>query len=168
MFENLLARRAPAPAGDPDLFTLMQREFNRAFDGLFRPGWNAEERGTMAFWPKIEVADGPEGYDLTAELPGLTEKDVQCHVSGNVLTLKGEKKSETRGEKKPDGKGETDKRGWHYTERSYGMFQRTFTLPTEVDADRITAQFKNGVLHVRLPKTAKAMEATRQVKITHE
>jgi HSP20 family protein len=118
----------------------------------------------MAFWPKIEVIDGPEGYDLTAELPGLTEKDVQCHVTGNVLTLKGEKKSEVKGQPKTEG----DKRGWHYTERSYGLFQRTFTLPTEVEADRITAQFKSGVLHVRLPKTAKAMEATRQVKIAHE
>lgn len=164
MFENLLAKRRTVDPHEHDFFTALQRDVNRAFEGVFRDGGPFEARGTQTFIPRIEVTENPEGYEMSAELPGMTEKDVHCHVTGNLLMLEGEKRTEKT---EKSGKADAGK-GWHYTERTYGAFQRAFTLPTEVDAEHITAHFKNGVLSVRLPKTQKAVEATRQIRITSQ
>lgn len=102
--------------------------------------------------PVVDVTEDDKAYKVTAELPGLDEKNIDVSVSNHRLTIKGEKRQE---------KEEKDKN--HYlSERSYGSFQRSFTLPDGVDDDKITAEFAKGVLTVSLPKTA---EAQKQKKI---
>jgi HSP20 family protein len=102
--------------------------------------------------PLVDVAEDEKGFTLTAELPGLDQKDIEVTVSNHRLTLKGEKRRE---------KEEKDKN--HYlSERCYGSFERRFTLPEEVEGDKIAASFSKGVLTITLPKTA---EAQKQKKI---
>ena len=98
--------------------------------------------------PIVDVAEMPDELVMTAELPGLTAKDVNVRVENGVLLLYGEKK-ETKEEA-------DEKRRYHLFERFYGEFRRTFTLPRAVNADKVTATFENGVLTVRMPKTAEA------------
>lgn len=103
--------------------------------------------------PKVEVKESDKAYTVTAELPGLDEKDVEITVEEGVLTLRGEKKSEV----------EDKDRG--YTERSYGRFERRVGLPKGVDRDKADANFKNGVLTVTLPKTEAANENIRRIPV---
>ncbi|MFL5279773.1 MAG: Hsp20/alpha crystallin family protein, partial [Rhodopila sp.] len=91
---------------------------------------------------------------LTAEMPGMTEKDVQVSLSGNTLVIKGEKRQERE---------EKDK-GYHLSERCYGEFQRSFLLPDGADSDKVEASFANGVLTVTVPKTAQAAPKKIEVK----
>ena len=101
-----------------------------------------------AWMPAVNVEETADALVLSAELPGLTESDVELEVENNILTLRGEKSEERR-------EGDENKK-FHLWERSYGSFQRSFTLPRTVSADKITADFANGVLHVRMPKVAEA------------
>lgn len=101
-----------------------------------------------AWLPAVNVEETADELVLTAELPGLTESDVELEVENNILTLRGEK-TEVRHE------GDENKK-YHLWERSYGSFQRSFTLPRTVKADHIAAEFVDGVLHVRMPKVAEA------------
>jgi HSP20 family protein len=96
--------------------------------------------------PAVELVEGDGEYLLTAELPGIAKGDVDVSVSDSTLTLKGEKKSE-----KEETRGRT-----HYRERRYGAFQRSFTLPREVDPAKIKAEFENGVVKVHIPKGPEA------------
>jgi HSP20 family protein len=128
-----------------------------AFPIVFRPGrsldrlvedlWRTSAVPTApGFAPRLEVVEQESEFLVTAELPGLEEKDFQLEVHGNVLTLRGEKRSETSGEQK----------GRHFTERVYGAFRRAIELPVEVASDKASASFKNGVLTVTLPKAETA------------
>ena len=128
-----------------------------AFPIVFRPGssldrlvedlWRTSAVPTApGFAPRLEVVEQESEFLVTAELPGLEEKDFQLEVHGNVLTLRGEKRSETSGEQK----------GRHFTERVYGEFRRAIELPVEVASDKASASFKNGVLTVTLPKAEAA------------
>jgi HSP20 family protein len=128
-----------------------------AFPIVFRPGrsldrlvedlWRTSAVPTApGFAPRLEVVEQESEFLVTAELPGLEEKDFQLEVHGNVLTLRGEKRSETSGEQK----------GRHFTERVYGEFRRAIELPVEVASDKASASFKNGVLTVTLPKVETA------------
>lgn len=104
-------------------------------------------------WPSVEVVETEQGLRVSAELPGLDEKDVELTIEDGVLTLRGEKRAET-----------TDKeRG--YTERSYGRFERSLALPFAVEEDKADASFQNGVLSVTLPRSAKAPERGRRIAI---
>lgn len=105
--------------------------------------------------PAIEVKESEKAITLTAELPGLSEEDVELGIRDGVLTLKGEKKYETEEE-------EEDR---HFSERRYGSFQRTMTLPDRVDEAAITAKFDKGVLRVTMPKRAESMPAARKIEI---
>jgi HSP20 family protein len=109
------------------------------------------------WWPAVDLKEAEGEFVLTGEFPGLTEKDLKVEIEQNVLTLKGEKKSEHEETKEKNGR-------WHLIERSYGSFQRSFTLPGNVDASRIDAKFENGVLTVHMPKRQEA--AARQIAIT--
>ena len=100
------------------------------------------------------MADTEKAYEVTAELPGMDEKNVEVKLANGVLTIKGEKKEE--GEKQKD---------YHLSERRYGSFQRSFTVPDGVDAEKIEATFKNGVLMVSLPKTPEAQKKEKQIAI---
>ena len=103
--------------------------------------------------PAIDLAEKEKEFEITAELPGLDDKNVEIKVANNTLTIRGEK-TEEKEEKEKD---------YHLSERRYGSFQRSFTLPDGVDADKIEASFAKGVLTVRLPKTE---EAQKSVKTT--
>lgn len=117
------------------------------------PFWSSVERLALdlqrdeavqppAFAPRLEVVESESEFLVTAELPGLEEKDFQIEVHANVLTLRGEKRSGTAG----------DQKGRHFSERVYGEFRRAIELPVEVSSDKASASFKNGVLSVTVPK----------------
>jgi HSP20 family protein len=141
----LVKRRAPVPMWDPFAEVEMLPTMRRLFEG-FEPFPGLKER--VGWMPIVDVAEMPEELVMTAELPGLTAKDVNVRVENGVLMLYGEKK-ETKEEA-------DEKRHYHLFERFYGEFRRTFTLPRAVNPDKVTATFENGVLTVHIPKTAEA------------
>lgn len=135
-----------------------QREFDRLFDemwsGFGLPVARLERvQGTAA--PKIDVRETESEIEVTAELPGLEEKDVEVTLADNVLTLRGEKKANR----------EETHEGYTYTERSFGTFTRRIPLPAEVTEEKVGADFHNGVLTVHLPKSPKAQEKVRKIPI---
>jgi HSP20 family protein len=116
-------------------------------------GWPTQVRaGTLV--PAIDVSDDDRHYTITVELPGGRKEDLQIEVQHDTLTIRGEKKSE-REEKKEQRR---------YVERSYGTFSRSFSLPSDADAEHIDASFKDGVLTIRLPKTEAAKPRAIAVK----
>lgn len=137
----------------------LQREMNRAFDDFWRRfdepfgalGWRNGGGLPSLAMPRTDVAETDDAIEVSVDLPGLEEKDVDVSVSGDVLTVRGERKNER----------EEERKGYYLSERSYGSFYRTVPLPPGVDRDNAKASFKNGVLTVTLPKT---QEAQRQVK----
>ena len=142
-----------------DSFTSFRREMDRLFDDFFTP---AEARSfatpaaaTTTVWPSIDVNETDQAYTVTAEAPGLEEKDIELNLRDNVLTISGEKQQE---HKEQDG-------GRTYAERFYGRFQRSIPLGAEVDADKVQATFKNGVLTVDLPKNPQVLDKTRKIEI---
>lgn len=105
--------------------------------------------------PSVDVSEDDKGYSIEAELPGVAESDVDVTVRDNRLFLRGEKKSEL--EKKDA--------NVRMSERRFGSFERTFQLPDDVDADKIKAEFSNGVLKLTLPKSAKAKSKERKISV---
>jgi HSP20 family protein len=136
----------------PEVDTLQNR-LERLFGADF-PRFAAET--PMQWIPAVDMKETEEAYVLTAELPGMTEQEVDLEVEENVLTIKGEKRSEREEKKEKNGH-------WHLVERSYGSFARSFTLPPAVDAGKIKAEFTNGVLTVHVPKRKEA--AARRIAI---
>jgi HSP20 family protein len=106
------------------------------------------------FKPSLDVSETDAEIKVSAELPGLDEKDIDVSLMHNVLTISGQKKAEK------EDKGEN----YHRVERSYGSFKRSIALPSEVDADKVEAAFKNGVLTVHLPKTTETQTKRIAVK----
>ena len=135
-------------------FLTLHREVNRLFDDVFT-GFGAVPSlaGRGLGWPKVELVEADGGLRLSAELPGLDEKDVELLVEDGVLTLRGEKRAETAD------------RARGYSERSYGRFERVIALPVPVEADKAEATFRNGVLTVTLPRSAKAPDRGRRIAI---
>ena len=111
--------------------------------------------GTLMSWPQVEVVEREKEVRVTAELPGLEEKDVDIQIEDGVLSLSGEKRTETN---------DADR---HYSERTYGRFERRISLPSEVDETRANATFRNGVLTVTFPKTEPARERVKRIQISH-
>jgi HSP20 family protein len=105
--------------------------------------------------PAIDVKETETGLTVTAELPGMTEQDVELSVDDDVLTIKGEKKSEAA----------KDEKGWHVQERSYGAFVRTLQLPFSPKAEDVTAEFTKGVLTVTVPKPPEAAKPASRIEI---
>jgi len=131
----------------------MQREVGRLFDGLFSDF--KEDGGLMTSWsPRADVTENNESYVIKAELPGVSKNDVKITVRENILTIKGEKKQE---------KEEKD-HNLHRVERSYGSFERSFSLPSNLKSDKIDAAYKDGVLTVTLPKAEEAKPKEIEVK----
>lgn len=145
--------QSPAPRQQDPLLAF-HREMNRLFDDF----WQGFEGGGFGFgrqagWPQIEIAETDAAFTVTAELPGLEQKDVEVLLNDGVLTLRGEKKSEI------------DDRNRHFSERRYGRFERRIPLDVEVDRDKVGAAFKDGVLTVTLPKAPQAVERSRRIPI---
>ncbi len=105
--------------------------------------------------PAVDFVEKDREYEISAELPGLDEKNVEVKVTGGVLTISGEKKEEK----------EEKKEGYYFSERRYGSFKRAFHMPEGVDADKITAGFDKGVLRVKLPKSAEAKKEEKKIAI---
>jgi len=140
-------------------FETLQREVDRVFDEFTRglPTFGLptmRSAGVADLTPRMDVTETDKEYEVTAELPGLEEKDVQVNVADGVLTIRGEKKAE---------KEEKDK-NYHLVERSYGSFSRALALPEGVNPDTIKASIANGVLKVTVPKPAPAQVKTIDVK----
>jgi len=136
-----------------DLFGI-QREINRMFDGFLRD--NREEESTFMTWaPAIDIAEHDNEYVVKFELPGVNKEDVKITLESNVMIISGEKKQEK----------EAKKENYHRVERSYGSFQRSFTLPTTVKSDKIDASYKDGILSILLPKAEEAKPKQIEVKV---
>lgn len=134
------------------------RGFRTQLDTLFEDWFGRNMEGTLA--PRIDVSETGTEVTLKVELPGVDEKDIDVSLSGNQLTIKGEKRAEQ--EEKKDGE---NGRVFHRVERSFGAFQRTMTVPFDVEPDKVSAEFKNGVLTVMLPKPEGAPEQPQARRI---
>ena len=127
------------PSSDP---------FDRLFDNLLGSTGGYNRGGNLMRAPATDVIESEAGIRVVAELPGLTAEDIELDLENNVLTIRGEKNEE---------RTEGDEQGtYHLAERRYGTFSRSFVLPRDVDPDGIEAQFENGVLTIRIPKSEKA------------
>ena len=131
--------RAEVPSNWNDLFQT-RRELDRVFDRFFT------QPGSMSgpWVPVVDVRETKDAIEVVAELPGLRSEDVEVNIENNVLSISGEKKQEVT-----EGNPEAE---YHLVERRCGRFERSFTLPRTVDADRIGAEFHDGLLTVTLPK----------------
>jgi HSP20 family protein len=128
----------------------LRRDMDRLFEDLFRAGLpSLDWDRTAVSWPKLEISDTDREVRITAEVAGMSEKDVELLVEDGVLTLRGEKKSET----------EDKDRG--YSERFYGRFERRIGLPNAIDQEGARADFRDGVLTITLPKTAEEERGRR-------
>ena len=142
--ERAVTRRASDP------FSALQQEIDRIFEGFSRGFSGFPTRDVM---PRMDVSETDKEIEVSAELPGLEEKDIQLNFADNVLTIRGEKRNE-REEKEKD---------YHLVERSYGAFTRSIQLPAGVNADDIKAVMSKGVLKVTVPKPTPAQ--TRKIDI---
>jgi HSP20 family protein len=156
----------PAQTGLPDVWQSLRNEMDRLFDrfgsgfGLpslrrmfdTEPAWRSSFSFSM---PAIDMSEDEKAYKISAELPGMDSKDIDVSMAGDMLVLKGEKRQE---------KEEKD-RNYHFSERAYGSFQRSFELPASVDRDKISADFSKGVLTITLPKTATAQQPTKKIEV---
>ena len=134
-----------------DLVT-MHEEMNRLFEGAFgRPS----ARAAFDFVPVVDIEETPEQFVLSVDLPGVAQKDVKVHVMGDTLSIRGERKQAVN---EKDG-------SWLRCERTYGTFERSFTLGAPVRADQVKATYKDGVLEVRVPKAEEARLREIEVKI---
>ena len=134
--------------------TALRKEMDRLFDRAWETEWPAWP--ALGEWmPKVDVADTKEAFVVTAEIPGIDPKEITLTLDGDALTVKGEKKHE-REEKKEE--------TYYRMERAYGAFARTILLPVPVEAGKVTATFKNGILTVKLPKGAAAKGTLIPVK----
>ncbi|MER8420202.1 Hsp20/alpha crystallin family protein [Mesorhizobium sp. M1329] len=144
--------------GDRDPFLTLHREMNRLFDEAFR-GFDTRLPSLGGFsaarasWPSVEISDGEKEIRVTAEIPGMDEKDVELLLDDGVLTLRGEKREETEDKDR------------QFSERFYGRFERRIPLGYEVDEDKVNAAFRNGVLSVTLQKTYRAQAKAKRIAI---
>jgi HSP20 family protein len=129
----------------------LQQEIDRLFDGFAR---NVTGRVAGTLTPRMDMSETDKEIEITAELPGLEEKDVQLNVADNILTIRGEKKNQ-REEKEKD---------YHLLERNYGSFTRSVELPAGVDLNSIRAVISKGVLKVTVPKPAPSQTKKIEVK----
>lgn len=163
------------PAASPTIqawrpFQGLRREVDRLFEDFTmnpfrlpfrRPAFDIEPFWQAESWiaaPAVDLVEKENAFELTAELPGLDEKNVEVKVANGVLTIKGEKQ-EDKEEKNKD---------FHMRERRFGSFERALRIPETVDPDKIEASFKRGVLTVTLPKTAEAQKPVKKIEVKGE
>lgn len=134
----------------------LQERMSRLFDEVWgRPRRREEDYITGSWMPAVDVRETKDSLEIAIELPGVDPKDVQVTVEGGVLSVCGSR------EFKKAEEGET----YHRVERAYGSFERSFTLPSNVNPDKITASYKLGVLHLSLPKREEAKPKAIPVKV---
>lgn len=162
------ARSGQPPATARDFFGGLRGEIDRVFEDFDRSfwgmpaRWSAPSNGLLrravsspAWSPSVDIAEKDNMFEVTADLPGMDEKNIEVKLADGILTVKGSR-DESKEEKKKD----------HYvSERRFGSFERAFQVPGSVDADKIDAQFKNGVLTISLPKKPEALKAEKKISI---
>ena len=132
----------------------LREEMNKLWNCFFGEKAFLEPFG-KGWVPSLDVSETKENVVVKAEVPGMAGKDIDISLSGGVLTIKGEKKQE---------KEEKDE-NYHFTERIYGAFSRSVQLPQEVQTDKVTASYKNGVLTITLPKSEEAKAKEVKIKV---
>ena len=163
--------KAADPATPPQPwrpFDSLRREVDRLFQDFEHGSWRSPLRGSLfdspPLWrrqmtwgaaPAVDIVEKDGGFEVTVELPGMDEKSIEVNVANGCLTIKGEKQEEKE-EKKKD---------YHLQERHFGSFERRFQVPEGVDASKIEANFRKGVLTVTLPKRAEAKKAEQKIAI---
>lgn len=141
-------------------FFSLHREVNRLFDDVFR-SFDSRLPSLGSFpafnggWPKVEITATDGEIRVTAEIPGLEEKDIEILLDDDVLTLQGEKRAESEDESR------------QFSERYYGRFERRIPLGCDVQQDKVEAHFRNGVLTVVLPKSEMAQSRVKRIAIKH-
>ena len=135
-----------------DLVTLRDK-MNRLFEDAYSSGSSERDMISSTWSPSVDIYESEKEIILTAEVPGLSEKDIEIQIEDNSLTIKGERKFEK----------ETQEENYHRIERAYGQFCRTFSLPTHIDQEKIKAEHENGVLKIMMPK--KEESKPKSVKI---
>jgi HSP20 family protein len=153
-----LRRLEEAPAFD--FFRREMEALHRNIDKLFEGAWPepsllSEAWSNRELAPRADVTEDESGFHVSIELPGMDEKDVAVSVSDRTLTIRGEKKEEK----------EKKEKEIYRRERAYGSFRRVMELPDEIDAEKIDASFKKGVLTVNLPKSKEAREKVKQIPV---
>jgi HSP20 family protein len=141
---------SPAPQ-----FRTLRSEMDRLFDDFFglTP---AKREGAVSLWaPAVDVREDANNYYVEAALPGMKKEEISLELENNVLSIKGERKFERK----------EDKQNYHFMERSYGSFYRSFSLPKNIDAEKISAEYKEGVLNVTLPKKPEVKPKKVEIKI---
>jgi HSP20 family protein len=132
-----------------------QTEFDRLLREAFSPALAGGEVSTRTWAPPVDIYEDGDNLVLKAELPGINPDDVEIRVEDNTLYLKGERKFEK----------EVKEQSYHRVERSYGAFTRTFSLPNSVDADKVSANYKDGVLTLTMPKKEEAKPKTIKINV---
>ena len=149
-------------------FETLRREVDRLFDDFGAEFWRSPFRRSLSSMepmfqrefqagpaPAVDIVEKDNAYEVTADLPGFDEKNIEVKLQNGSLSIKGERKSEK----------EEKKRDYHLTEREFGSFERRFTLPEGVDADKIEANLKKGVLTVTLPKKPEAQKPAKKIDV---
>jgi len=144
--------------------TEMDRVFDRFAGGFglpwlrhtfdMEPSWRQESPFSFAA-PAVDITEDDKAYKIAAELPGMSEKDIDISIAGDMLMLKGEKRQER----------EEKEKNRYLAERSYGAFQRNFALPDGIDRDKIAGEFSKGVLTLTLPKTPDAQKQQKKIEV---
>lgn len=141
------SEKIPVRREDAGSYLQMRDEMNRLFERFFEDPWGLRpfdfaETTLSGFMPRVDVSETDKEIKVTVELPGLDEKDITLSLENDMLSIRGEKKTEKQDKSN----------NYYHMERSYGSFQRQISLPKAVDEDNIAALFKNGILTVTLPK----------------
>lgn len=150
----------PARRGEEDPFRDFQRQMNRLFDDFFSEFPLASRGGgrdlaPARFSPRVDVSETDKDVKISAELPGMDEKDITVELNEAAVTIRGER----REEKEDKGKN------WYSREQSYGVFHRVIPLPSSVDGDKASAKFKKGLLTVTVPKREERQPKSKGIKI---
>jgi HSP20 family protein len=146
------------PAKPLSRFEEMEREFEDFFRrpfSMMMPSWWPVPKMPEVASPAVDIFEDNGNVVVKAEMPGMTKDELDVKIADNVLTISGEKKKEEK----------VEKQNYFRMERSYGSFTRSFSLPSDVQTDKIKAQFRDGVLEITIPKTAEAMKKQKKVKI---
>ncbi len=142
------------PAFPSDVLGI-QKEINRMFENFFRGGVDDTDLMATGWKPAVDIAETADEYVAKVELPGIEKNDIKITMENNILTIRGEKSQENK---------EKDV-NFHRVERFYGSFQRSFELPGNVRNDKIDAEYKDGILSIRLPKAEEAKAKQIDVKV---
>ncbi len=159
------SRSMTEPGRQWDPFGSLHREMDELFNSLRSNFWQGGRGSELAStWPSVggevmapavDIAEANGQYEVTAELPGMDPEQVEVKLADGRLTIKGEKKEEK----------EEEKEGYYLSERRFGSFQRSFAVPEGIDPEKISAEFKNGVLKISIPKTPEAQQKEKRIEI---